>query len=640
MPGAATAQTDANAFFDDTQVQVINVTMAPSDWTTLQQNYLLDTYYPATMAWNGTSVTFGIRSHGGGTRSPIKPNLDFNFSHYTAGQTFLGLEFVLLKANNEDASNLHDWISMKLYRAMGLTAPREAPAQLFLNGQLLGFYYIVEHLDDNGGYFLTRNFGEDGGYLYEWEYGLAYEFGNLGTDPNSYASFLELKSNQASPDLQNFANFIQAVNAPVSSETTYIAGLSPYMNPNLFLTYCATENVLAEVDGVVGGYVGINNFYLYQFQNSTLYQMIPWDKDLTFSSPIRDILYGVTTGQNITVGGVTNSNINVLTQTLYGFPDYKATYLSELTRAATILGGAGGWADSEITREWEVISPAALNDPNKQCSFGSNPLAPCGPADTLAGVQADHAFLAQRSAFVLSAALSAGYQPVAAYPQIRNVTLYPPVTSVVQLSPGALAFADGTNLGPAGQAPAETATPTALPRAIGSTFVAVEGVRTPLVLTNPGYIGFQVPEDEASGVTAHVVVSVNGAMSNAASVTISPTSPGILAIARANGSVVAAGNAPAAGEIITIYAIGLGYVTPDVAIGGTPPAGSVVTTVETPQVSLGNTPMNVWFSGLSPGFAGLYQVNAQMPATLPTGGSATLTLIDLDATATAQVSLQ
>src|ERR1700722_12049933 len=94
--GAASAQTAANAFFDDTQMHVINITMTPSDWSTLLQNYLLDTYYNASMTWNGQSVTFGIRSHGDGSRSGIKPNLDFNFVYYTPGQTFLGLGFVLM----------------------------------------------------------------------------------------------------------------------------------------------------------------------------------------------------------------------------------------------------------------------------------------------------------------------------------------------------------------------------------------------------------------------------------------------------------------------------------------------------------------------------------------------------------------
>jgi uncharacterized protein (TIGR03437 family) len=618
----AVAQTQANAFLDDSQVQVINVTMNPTDWTTLIQNYLLDTYYHATMTWNGNSVAFGIRSHGGdGSRSPIKPNLDFNFAHYTTGQTFLGLPFILMKANNEDPSNLHEWISMKLYRKMGLPAPREAPAQLFINGQLLGFYYIVEHEDES---FVTRDFGEDGGYLYEWEFGNFYEWGNLGTNPNTYSQYLDLKTDQAAPDLTTFVNFIQGVNGPTLSETAYISGLAPFMDPKLFLTYCATENTLAEEDGVLDGLSGANNFYLYQFQNTTLYQMIAWDKDRTFSDPHRSIVDGVTTG----------TYINALAQALYGFADYKNVYLSELTRAATLFGGVGGWADSEITREFGVIENAALNDPNKQCDYNGAGPVPCGTEDFEAGVQAMHVFIAERSGVVLSSALNAGYQPITSNPQIQNVSVLAPGFSTLELSPGALASVTGTNLGPSQQDANEP-----LSRILGTTFVAVEGVRAPLLMTESGQINFQMPADDPAGI-ANVVVSVAGSMSNTLSVDTWTTTPVILAVTRANGTVAAAGNAPTAGEIVTIYALGLGSVTPDVPIGSVASAGASSTTILTPQLDLGTASMNVLFSGLTPGYAGLYQINAQMPSPLPAGASATLTLTDDGQVVTAQIPLQ
>ena len=194
------AQVLANEFLDDSKIQVIHLTLDPQDWAMLQRDYLLDTYYQATFTWNGVSQSLGIRSRGGASRSPIKPNLDLSFGRYDKTQNMLGLPFVVLKANNQDPSALREWIAMKLFRAMGIPAPREAPAQLYVNGQYLGFYFIVEHVDSA---FLKRVLGESGGYLYKWTRSeLFYNFENLGSDPNLYAQFLELKSDQASPDLQ------------------------------------------------------------------------------------------------------------------------------------------------------------------------------------------------------------------------------------------------------------------------------------------------------------------------------------------------------------------------------------------------------------------------------------------------------
>jgi hypothetical protein len=132
----------------------------------------------------------------------------------------------------------------------------------------------------------------------------------------------------------------------------------------------------------------------------------------------------------------------------------------------------------------------------------------------------------------------------------------------------------------------------------------VDGVRAPLLATGSGWIEFQMPGDEPVGV-ANVVVSVAGSMSNTQSLDTWATTPVVLAVERSNGTVVAAGNPAAAGEIVTIYALGRGAVTPDIAIGGAVSANALSTTVLTPQLELGAVPMNVLFSGLAPGFVGL-----------------------------------
>ena len=69
----AFAQVQAIPFLDDSTVQVINITMDPNDWATLQQNYLLNTYYHAAFTWNGIAENVGIRSHGGAAAVPSSP---------------------------------------------------------------------------------------------------------------------------------------------------------------------------------------------------------------------------------------------------------------------------------------------------------------------------------------------------------------------------------------------------------------------------------------------------------------------------------------------------------------------------------------------------------------------------------------
>jgi uncharacterized protein (TIGR03437 family) len=82
------------------------------------------------------------------------------------------------------------------------------------------------------------------------------------------------------------------------------------------------------------------------------------------------------------------------------------------------------------------------------------------------------------------------------------------------------------------------------------------------------------------------------------------------------------------GDYIQIYLTGLGKATPGgdpagtpLETGGSAPAdGSILyRTVETPSVTIGGIPAVVLYSGLAPGFAGLYQINLQIPASVPAG---------------------
>ena len=109
--------------------------------------------------------------------------------------------------------------------------------------------------------------------------------------------------------------------------------------------------------------------------------------------------------------------------------------------------------------------------------------------------------------------------------------------------------------------------------------------------------------------------------------TVQAVLPAILAtVHQSDGSVVSNSNPAVAGETLVVYMTGLGAVNASLALGAVAPASPPAATAVTPQVTLGNMPVNVVFSELSPGFVGLYQVAVAMPATLPQGGSASLTV--------------
>ena len=85
-------------------------------------------------------------------------------------------------------------------------------------------------------------------------------------------------------------------------------------------------------------------------------------------------------------------------------------------------------------------------------------------------------------------------------------------------------------------------------------------------------------------------------------------------------------NAPAtAGNPVVIYCVGLGAVSPSIAAGAiTPPA--YFNTVAPVTVTFGNQTVAAGFAGLTPGLAGLYQVNVNVPPGVTPGTQVLVTI--------------
>jgi uncharacterized protein (TIGR03437 family) len=78
---------------------------------------------------------------------------------------------------------------------------------------------------------------------------------------------------------------------------------------------------------------------------------------------------------------------------------------------------------------------------------------------------------------------------------------------------------------------------------------------------------------------------------------------------------VNANNPANPGETVVVYLTGLGPVTPSIA-DGTASSGNPFNKTLLPIVYVADQQANVLFSGLAPGFPGLYQINVTIPATI------------------------
>lgn len=168
----------------------------------------------------------------------------------------------------------------------------------------------------------------------------------------------------------------------------------------------------------------------------------------------------------------------------------------------------------------------------------------------------------------------------------------------------------------------------------------INNVAAPMVFVNPTQINAQVPWEampEGTSGTVNVVVTRNGKASAPQTVNVGPFSPGVFQFAgHALVIIVTNPNDPRYGlvaappgsipnlttarakkdDLIFFYATGLGAVTPSVQTGHDSQDHLRQTNVK-PQVLIGGLQAELQFSGLSPQFPGVYQVNAKVPAVPP-----------------------
>jgi spore coat protein CotH len=361
-PQAATADASASApFFNDEVLHEIRLDINAKDWQTLKENFLSNAYYPCDFRW-GTEVVrnVGIRSRGTASRSDVKPGLRVDFNRYSDNQTFLGLTSFVLRNNTTDYSSMHERISMLFFGRMGIPAPREAHARLYVNGAYAGLYSIVESIDKN---FLARTRAENDGYLYKFDRNVGddpYYFTYGGPDPSLYVPHpFKPETHESDPQPQPIVDMIRTV--AEASDAVFRSAIAEYIDLSAFIRHVAIEMFLNENDGLLGN-AGINNFYLYRPPNQHLHVFIPWDKSETMHDRTLSIFHNV--------DDVPAEMQNRLMSRAMAYTDLSNLYLDTLlacadSAAELVPDDARGWLEREIDREYQQIRDAALSDPEK-----------------------------------------------------------------------------------------------------------------------------------------------------------------------------------------------------------------------------------------------------------------------------------
>ena len=152
---------------DKTTIMSFGISVDEGEWQGMLDNATAEEYIPADVTINGTTIkNVGIRPKGNSSLSSIarddttdRYSFKIKFDEYVDGQTWLGLDKIVLNNNYSDATSMKEYLSYDIMSYIGVDAPLFAYADITVNGAAWGFYLAVEDIDSG---YLTRVKNDEG----------------------------------------------------------------------------------------------------------------------------------------------------------------------------------------------------------------------------------------------------------------------------------------------------------------------------------------------------------------------------------------------------------------------------------------------------------------------------------------------
>lgn len=356
------------SLFQGDNIINVNVTIDEEDWESILASPLDKEYKSVSVDIDGTKLNnVGFSTKGNMTLSSVASMDDsdrysfrLKFDKYDKTQTLLGLDKMVLNNNYTDPSYLREYLHYEALRNIGLDVPMTAFVNLYINGELFGFYTGVEAIDDS---YLERNYGED------YEEGVLYD-----TEEKSYLQYEESGDYRTitedlgtDEDKAKLKNFIQTLNDMPEGEKGDIESV---LDVDSALKYIAGNVVFGNYDSYNGDKG--HNYMLYG-NAAGKFTVVPWDFNMSFGGYSgggggRSAgASGTTTNVNATnvsvdepVLGISMDSVPMIGK-LLAVPEYKARYLEYVNELVDDMEGI----QSRIAELSDLIRPYVEADPTR-----------------------------------------------------------------------------------------------------------------------------------------------------------------------------------------------------------------------------------------------------------------------------------
>lgn len=194
------------------------------------------------------------------------------------------------------------------------------------------------------------------------------------------------------------------------------------------------------------------------------------------------------------------------------------------------------------------------------------------------------------------------------------------------VAPGERISIFGSGLGPSDPVTAPAGN---LPTTLGGTTVLVDNVAVPIAYASNFRVDVQLPYVWAPAGVTHFQVNRDGFTTDPVEVDVAYTRPAVytsqplgigqLKAINPDGTLNGPDHPAPKGGTISLYASGLGSVSPEVLAGVVAPSSPLSYAVYPVGAAIAGVPCTVQFAGLAPGLVGIFQVNVVVNPAISSG---------------------
>lgn len=365
LPGTGVAQGAGDALFGTDQVIDIQLSFAmPGYLDSLLAYYAegLERQLPASLVITDNTGTYtygqvGVRYKGNSSYGlPAKKSMKIDFNEYVAGQRYHGLKKLNLNNGFKDPTFLREKLFFDFSRELGVLAPRAVFGNVRFNGDLMGFYGVVEQVD---GEYLDRWIDDQDGNLFKAgdNFGpggsTAADLAWYGPGQAAYEARYELKTNEDANDWSDLIALIDAINNSADDQAEPQLAALADLDP--LLRSLAIDNLFSNLDSYINS---ARNWYLYHSAGTGIWHWIKWDANEAFGrypGGVPDLLH--------LPPGYTAPNRPLMAR-IMEVPALYQRYMMQYCAAYDAFSNA--LLDPRIDALAALIQPHVFTDPHKQ----------------------------------------------------------------------------------------------------------------------------------------------------------------------------------------------------------------------------------------------------------------------------------